>query len=75
MIHKIKALYNGGEGSSIRAISKQLGISRNTARKYLQLDEQAITKKQSEGIRSKVLDAHRDYIVYLLHTYYNDPHN
>ncbi|MEE9451351.1 MAG: IS21 family transposase [Gammaproteobacteria bacterium] len=69
MIHKIKALYNGGEGSSIRAISKQLGISRNTTRKYLQLNEQAITKKQSECTRSKMLDDHRDYIVYLLHTY------
>ena len=69
MIHKIKALYNEGEGSSIRAISKHLGISRNTVRKYLHLDEQVITKNQSQDERSKALDEHRDYIVHLLQTY------
>jgi DNA-binding CsgD family transcriptional regulator len=39
MIHKIKALHDGGNGLSTRAISVQLGISRNTVRKYLKLDE------------------------------------
>ncbi len=30
MIHKIKALYDEGRGSSLHAIAKALGISRNT---------------------------------------------
>ncbi len=34
MIHKIKAMYDEGRGSSVRAISVALKISRNTVRKY-----------------------------------------
>jgi hypothetical protein len=34
MIHWIKALYDEGRGSSIRAIAKQLRVSRNTVKKY-----------------------------------------
>jgi len=69
MIHKIKALYNGGAGSSIRAISEQLKLSRNTVRKYLRQDEQTLVVQQGQHERSKVLDKHRAYIVHLLQTY------
>ena len=34
MIHKIKAMYDEGRGSSLRAIAAELKISRNTVRKY-----------------------------------------
>ena len=37
MIHKIKALHNEGAGLSIRSIARELGISRNTVRKYLRM--------------------------------------
>ena len=40
--HKIKALHDNSQGLSIRAISQQLGVSRNTVRKYLGMDERAI---------------------------------
>ena len=66
MIHKIKALYDEGNGLKIRAIARQLGISRNTVRKYLRMDEAAIEVRQSHRERRKQLDAYRDYIVTLL---------
>lgn len=66
MIHKIKALYDDGRGLGIRAIARQLGISRNTVKKYLRMDEEAIQQQQSHPERSKRLDDHRDYIVSLL---------
>lgn len=69
VIHKIKALYDNGEGASIHAIGEELGISRNTVRKYLRLDEQAIGQAQSDRERQKRLDAHRDTIVHLLQSY------
>ncbi len=69
VIHKIKALYDNGNGSSIRAIAKKLGISRNTVRKYLRMDEASITKVQAERSRHKILDDYRDYIIHLLQTY------
>ena len=43
MIHKIKGLYDQGRGLSVRAISRELRISRNTVRKYLHLDEVQIS--------------------------------
>jgi transposase len=69
MTHKIKALYDNGKGSSVRSIVKELGISRNTVRKYLRMDEAAITKMQEERSRHKILDDYRDYIIHLLQTY------
>ncbi len=42
MIHKIKALYDEGRGLSKRAIARELGISKNTVKKYLVLDEEEI---------------------------------
>jgi len=69
MIHKIKALYDDGNGSSIRSIALELGISRNTVRKYLRMDEGAITEVQVDRGRHKILDEYRDYIIHLLKTY------
>jgi transposase len=69
MIHKIKALYDGGKGLSIRQISKELNISRNTVKKYLRLTETEIAKKQDNRERSKHLDNWRTYIVHLLQSY------
>lgn len=69
MIHKIKALHDDGQGLSIRAIGQELGISRNTVRKYLRQDEATIEAAQSNREREKKLDPHRDYIVYLLRTF------
>ncbi|SFX58014.1 Homeodomain-like domain-containing protein, partial [Marinospirillum alkaliphilum DSM 21637] len=66
MIHKIKALHDNGQGLSVRAISKQLSISRNTVRKYLRLSEAAIHGQQSDPSRTKKLDDYRSYLVYLL---------
>ena len=69
MIHRIKALYDEGRGSSIRAIAKELELSVNTVRKYLKMDEVAIAAQQSQSSRAKALDAHRDYLVHLLETF------
>lgn len=66
MIHKIKALHDAGRGLGIRAIARQLGISRNTVKKYLRMDEERIQQQQSQRERSKRLDDHRDYIIKLL---------
>ena len=66
MIHKIKALHNEGAGLSIRSIARELGISRNTIRKYLRMDEVAIGEQQANRTRRKQLDDYRDYIVTLL---------
>lgn len=69
MIHQIKAMYDDGRGSSIRAIAQTLKISRNTVRRYLALDESTIDAKLSDRSRSKSLDEHRDYITHLLQTF------
>ena len=65
MIHKVKALYDNGDGLKIRAIARELGVSRNTVRKYLRMDETAIAKKQTNRERHKSLDDYRDYIISL----------
>jgi len=69
VIHKIKALHDGGKGLSIRAISKRLDLSRNTVRKYLRLDEVEICEQREDCSRAKLLDAHRGYMAYLLERY------
>src|SRR3546814_4660064 len=63
VIHKIKGLYDQGRGLSVRAISRELGISRNTVRKYLHLDEMQISATIADPSRTKVLDEHRDYLI------------
>jgi len=69
MIHKIKAMYDEGRGSSIKEISRDLGISRNTIRKYLRMDEQAIQEAIESPERHKVLDNYRSYLKHLLSQY------
>lgn len=69
MIHKIKGLHDNGTGLSIRAISEELGVSRNTVRKYLRMDAPAIGRALEDRARAKRLDRHRAYLVYLLGRY------
>lgn len=69
MIHKIKSMYDAGDGSSIRAIAERLQMSRNTVRKYLRLDESQIADQQQHRERAKELDRYRDYLVHLLQRY------
>jgi transposase len=69
MIHKIKSLYDNGKGLSIRQLSKELGISRNTVKKYLRLDEAKIVELQEDRDRIKHLDNWRIYISHLLMSY------
>ena len=69
MIHRIKSLFDNGNGSSIRAIAEALNISRNTVRQYLRSDEKEIVEQQECRERTKQLDEYRDYIIHLLQTY------
>ncbi|HDT4446133.1 TPA: IS21-like element ISCfr8 family transposase, partial [Enterobacter roggenkampii] len=66
MIHKIKSLHDDGKGLSIRAISRELGISRNSVRKYLRQDETTTARKLDNPVRSKQLDTYRGYLISLL---------
>lgn len=68
MIHKIKAMYDEGRGSSLRAIATELKISRNTVRKYLAMSAEEIAAYQAQQRRTRRLDVHRAYIVHLLET-------
>ena len=69
MIHKIKALHDNGQGLSIRAIGEQLGVSRNTVRKYLRMDESSIAGQLDDPSRTKRLDDHSACIIDLLEQY------
>ena len=69
MIHKIKALYDQGRGLSVRAISRELGLSRNTVRKYLKKNEADISRAQEDLSRTKRLDEYRDFLVHQLKAY------
>lgn len=69
MIHKIKSLYDNGNGLGKKAIARELNISKNTVRKYLSMDEEAISAYLAETDRHKKLDDYRGYIVHLLETF------
>ena len=69
MIHKIKAMYDDGRGSSIRAIAAELKVSRNTVRKYLAMSAEEISAYQAKKRRTRRLDVHRAAIVDLLERY------
>jgi len=66
LIHHIKSLYADGDGQSIRAIAQQLGISRNTVRKYLRLNEEQIGARLDDPSRVKRLDHYREQIIHQL---------
>ena len=61
MIHKIKALHDDGQGLSIRAIGQELGISRNTVRKYLR-GEKDLPRYKARAPRPGKLDAFKPYL-------------
>ena len=69
MIHKIKVLHDAGEGLSIRTIAKETGLSRNTVRKYLRMEELAISQSLVDTPRHKQLDNYSVFIKHLLGTY------
>ncbi len=66
MIHKIRAMHDSGDGASIKQISRFYKLSRNTVRKYLRMDEQAIQAAQEASQRRKTLDTYRTYLIGLL---------
>ncbi|MCA1772308.1 MAG: IS21 family transposase [Halomonas sp.] len=69
MIHKIKAMHDNGEGMTLRAISRELNISRNTVKKYLEMDEQSVSVMLAEPSRVKWLDNYRDFLINQLQAY------
>lgn len=69
VIHKIKSLYNNGNGLTERKITKELGLSRNTVSKYLNMSESVITEQLSNTDRIKKLDKYRNYMIHLWQTY------
>jgi len=69
MIHKIKAMYDEGQGSSIRSISRELGVSRNTVKKYLKMSGEEIAYHLNRKERIKILDQYRDHVIQLLKKY------
>ena len=69
VIHKIKALYDDGNGYTASAIAKELGISRATVNKYLKMDEKDINEHIQSHVRVKLLTPYKDYIVHLLQKY------
>lgn len=56
-------------GLPVRAIGRGVGIARNTARKYLKMDEVAISQAQNDPWRTNRLDEHRDFLMHQLKSY------
>jgi transposase len=71
VIHKIKSLYDNGNGLSERKIAKELNLSRNTVSKYLHMPETEMADQLDDMTRTRKLDAYRSYIIQLLQTYPN----
>ena len=69
MIHKVKAMYDEGRGSSQREIAARLKISRNTVRKYVEMSAEEIAAYREGLRRRKRLDLHRGTIIHWLQTY------
>ena len=58
---KVRAMYElKGKGQSIRGIARELGISRNTVRKYLRAGE--IPKAEPRPRRGSKLDPYKEYL-------------
>ncbi len=55
-----------GPGASIKQISRFYKLSRNTVRKYLRKDEQAMKAAKEASQRRKALDTYRTYLIGLL---------
>jgi len=61
VIHKVKLLYDEGRGLSERELAKKLGISRNTVRKYINMNEDEIQQAMAgDASRQKRLDGYKD---------------
>ncbi|MCG5528842.1 helix-turn-helix domain-containing protein [Halorhodospira halophila] len=69
MIHRIMTLHDEGRGLSVRTISRELGISRNTVRKHLAQSAEEIALERARPRRTRRLDEHRPFIEYLLRRY------
>ncbi len=69
MIHKIKAMYDEGNGYSKKQISEDLSIDRKTVGKYIAMDEEEIVEYLRDPKRVKLLDEYKDYIVLQLRKY------
>ncbi len=69
MIHKIKSLFDNGNGLSRRQIAVQLNLSRRTVNKYLSMTEGELTACFADRSREKQLDPYKDYILHLLETW------
>ncbi len=68
MMHKIKALWDEGRGSSQRAIAEQLKVSRNTVKQYIEMSAEEVAAYQERKGRTKRLDVHCADIEHLLKT-------
>ena len=55
VIHKIKSLYDNGNGLTERQIAKELGLSRNTVSKYLHMPETEMAQQLDDMTRAKKL--------------------
>jgi len=70
VIHKLKSLYDEGRGISERELAMKLGISRNTVRKYINMNEDEIQQAMvGDASRKKMLDDYRDSVIRLLQTF------
>lgn len=69
MIHKIKYLYDEGNGMSFKGIAKKLSVSKNTVKKYAKMKPEEIARYLAEREREKRLDKCRDYIISRLNNY------